>query len=130
MTELSDLIAEPVDEIVVMAAPQRWQEITPELREQLAWWQMIRGIQIQTANDRSVIPLGPPEKIDWVFASTVAEVSRVKLRHPCDQCRDGLARAIDALRSGQKVVAVAQFTQKYVTIAGAAPRRYKAYGEL
>lgn len=94
-----------------MDVPRAMAILPPDLREQVAWWHLVRAVQLQ----EGTIPLGPPTNIEWTVTSNVGEVAAVKLRHPCEECRDGLTQAIDALRSGKsKLVAVVQFSQSYL----------------
>jgi hypothetical protein len=103
-------VPQAVDEIVVMDVPPHMAAMPEPLRTQFAWWQVVRGVLLQ----EDVIPLGPPTDIEYTFTDDVGVVSGIKLRHPCDECRDGLTQAIDALRSGRsKAVAVIQFSQTY-----------------
>lgn len=103
-------VPQTVDEIVVMDVPALMAALPEPLRTQFAWWQLVRGVMLQD----DVIPLGPPTDIEYTFTDDVGVVSGIKLRHPCDECRDGLTQAIDALRSGRsKAVGVIQFSQTY-----------------
>lgn len=104
------LTPETVDEIVVMKVPDIIDQLPADLREEAAWWYLIRGIQVQQA-----VPMGPPSDIEWLFTKDIGEVQAVKLRHDCPDCVDGLNRAVKALEEGSvPSVCIAQFSQTYL----------------
>lgn len=58
------------------------------------------------------INMDPPR---WTIASDSAQVRAVKLEHDCQQCRDGIATAVQFLRRHpDRVVALANLTYSLV----------------